>query len=291
MTSRLLFLIDGLHMIKDQKKEWKQFARVNHLDNLETLKALFYSHSFGRHYHEGYAIGLILEGSETYQCNKKVNVAPKGSVVVVNPGEVHNGHASDVEQGWGYFMIYPHLSLVKKALEHLGLDRSNLPIFEESVFIDPLFSAHLTGFMNAFETGDSKLALETHFLELLKILIQEHASFKIPGRTIKKDDARVNTVLEMIHSDFDQNLSLEDLAGQVNLSPYALLRLFKKQTGVSPYLLQTGLRIETAKSKLKSGNAFADIAASCGFADQSHMIKQFKKWIGVTPGEYRLSII
>ncbi len=270
-------------------KEWKQFARVNHLDNLEALKALFFKHSFGRHFHEGYAIGLILEGSETYLCNKEVNVAPKGSVVVVNPGDVHNGHASDSEEGWGYFMIYPHLSLIKKALDQMGLNKERLPVFSESVFYDAQFSQQLIKFMLSLETQDSKLALETHFLKLLQQLIQRHANFELPESKPAKDPGKVNRIIEMIHAGYDQNLSLEKLASQVNLSSYSLLRLFKKQTGISPYLLQTGLRIKKAKHCLKSGSSFADTAVTCGFSDQSHMTKQFKKWIGVTPGEYSSS--
>lgn len=272
------------------KKEWKLFIRVNRLDNLEVLKALFYQHSFGRHYHEGYAIGIILEGSETYLCNKKLNVAPRGSIVVVNPGDVHNGHASDTDQGWGYFMIYPHLSLIQKALIQMDLNKEILPVFSKAVFCDNQFAKQLVRFMLSFETMDSKLALETHFLKMLHILIKKHAQFSIPEPKVYKDSARVKKVTEIIHAGYDQNLSLEGLANQVNINPYALLRLFKKQTGISPYLLQTGLRINKAKSCLKSGVSFADTAISCGFTDQSHMIKQFKRWIGVTPGDYCASL-
>ena len=64
-------------------KEWRQYASGRDLDPLKALKALFFQHAFGRHYHEGIA---ILKGSETYQCNGRINIAPKGSIVVMNPG-------------------------------------------------------------------------------------------------------------------------------------------------------------------------------------------------------------
>lgn len=267
-------------------KEWKQYSSIKNLDNLEVLKALFFQHSFGRHYHEGYAIGIILKGSETYQCNKKINVAPKGSIVVVNPGEVHNGHASNRRDGWGYFMIYPHLSLIEKALEQLEMKKSRLPWFSESVILDDTFGKILCNFMDAFESGDSKLSLESHFLELLRILLQRHANFTPPAGKTYTDSGKVKTVLEKIHMEYHDNLSLESLAADVGVSAYSLLRLFKKQMGTSPYLLQTGLRIKNAKQQLASGISLADAATSCGFTDQSHMTRQFKRWIGVTPGEY-----
>ncbi len=267
-------------------KEFKQYSSVKHLDNLEVLKAVFYQHSFGRHYHEGYAIGIILQGSETYQCNKKTNIAPKGSIVVVNPGEIHNGHASDVNEGWGYFMIYPHLSLIQKALEQLGMKKDNLPWFPESVIFDAGFRKILYHFFIAYESGDSKLSLETHFLELLRVLIKHHAAFHLHSRKPCIDSKKVKKVSDIIHAQYSKSLSLESLATEVDLSAYTLLRLFKNELGISPYLLQTNLRINKAKKLLRSGIPFADAAADCGFSDQSHMTHQFKRWIGVTPGEY-----
>ncbi|MCP4024470.1 MAG: AraC family transcriptional regulator [Desulfobacteraceae bacterium] len=269
-----------------KNKEWKKYSSVHHLDNLETLKALFFKHSFGRHYHEGYALGIILEGSETYKCNKKINIAPKGSIVVVNPGEIHNGHASDDQKGWHYFMIYPHLSLIRKALAQLELPCERLPWFPETVIKDDLFARKLIDFMLAFEYQDSRLAIESHFLELLHGFIQKHGNFTVKNQKILKDTGKVKQVKEHIYDQYCESLSLESLAKEVGLSPYALLRLFKKQTGISPYLYQTGLRIQKAKHHLKAKLPMAETAAQCGFVDQSHMTKQFKKWMGITPGDY-----
>ncbi len=269
-----------------KKKEWKQYTSVRHLDDLEILKALFFNHSFGRHFHEGYALGLILLGSETYQCNKKTNVAPRGSIVVVNPGEVHDGHASDRDKGWGYFMLYPHLSLVEKALDQLGLDNCLLPFFPDTVIHDPEFAGMLNQFMQGFESGDSKLGLESCFLELLHFLISRHADFTPPAQREKTESKKIQAVVDEIHGRYTDPLSLDNLARNVGLNAWALLRLFKKEKGISPYLLQASLRIKAAKTHLKSGMSLAETAALCGFSDQSHMTKQFRRWMGITPGDY-----
>lgn len=267
--------------------EWKNYTTLKRLDNLEVLKALFYRHAYGRHFHEGYALGVILKGSETYACNQKTNVAPRGSVVVVNPGEIHDGQASDTQKGWGYFMIYPRLSLVRKALEQMELDHLGLPVFPDSVILDPAFSRLLVRFMESVETEDSRLTLETRFLELLGLVISRHARFGSPPAitAIPGPDPRISKVLEMIHAHFDTPLTLDDLAREVGLSPWALLRRFKGRTGLTPYLIQTRLRISRAKAELRRGSSPADAAALCGFTDQSHMTRQFRRWMGITPGD------
>lgn len=269
-------------------REWKTYATVRHLDNLEVLKAVFYRHSYGRHYHDGYALGVILKGSETYDCNKTTHVAPKGSVVMVNPGEIHNGHASDARKGWGYFMIYPHLSLVRKALAQLGRDGDGLPVFPASVTRDRELAARLVEFMHSLEAGDPPLAQEAVFLQLLGFMISRHAQFAAPCRAVPCDARKVERVKEIIHSHYADPISLEFLAREVGLSAWSLLRLFKKQTGISPYLLQTRLKITHAKQALLSGHPPADAAALCGFSDQSHMTKQFRRWMGITPGDILL---
>ena len=268
-----------------EPKEWKTYATVRQLDNLEIPKARFYKHVYGRHYHDGYALGIILQGSETYDCNKKNNVAPKGSVVVVNPGDIHTGRALDSTKGWGYFMLYPHISLVRSALAQLELNDNRLPVFPESVILDREFAGELIRFMDVYEAGDTELGLESAFLRLMSLMIARHAEFPaIPGAG-SDDTGKIRRVTEILHAQYAAPISLERLAREVNLSSWALLRLFKKQTGISPYLLQTRLRLTRAKEALRSGRSPADTAVLCGFSDQSHMTKQFKRWMGITPGD------
>ena len=147
------------------------------------------------------------------------------------------------------------------------------------------FARGMVRFMDAFETGDSELKLEAVFLELLNLLITRYAEFP---KTISSNSAqahKVNKVIEMLHHRYAEPLSLADLAGEVGTTAWSLLRWFKRQTGISPYLLQTRLRICHAKKALHNGLSPADTAALCGFSDQSHMTKQFRRWMGITPGD------
>ena len=83
------------------------------------------------------------------------------------------------------------------------------------------------------------------------------------------------------------NVSLEDLAKVANLSPYHLHRVFTREVGMPPHAFQTQVRISRSRVLLNEGKPLHAVAAETGFADQSHFTREFKRYVGLTPGAYR----
>lgn len=84
-------------------------------------------------------------------------------------------------------------------------------------------------------------------------------------------------------------ISLEELAQQVGLSRYAIIRLFKANVGLTPHAFQINLKINQARELLKQGISLAELAVNLGFSDQSHFHKAFKAHTGVTPRQFQLA--
>jgi AraC-like DNA-binding protein len=82
------------------------------------------------------------------------------------------------------------------------------------------------------------------------------------------------------------DVSLEQLAQISGFSPFHLIRVFRNATGLAPYEYLTNLRVERAKQLLVEQRSIAQVAASLGFYDQSHLHRHFKRIVGVTPGAY-----
>jgi AraC-like DNA-binding protein len=118
-------------------------------------------------------------------------------------------------------------------------------------------------------------------------LIARHASNRPTYRKFSGDQRAIQLIKDFIHDAFDQHISLKQLSSLAGLSPYYLTRLFKKATGLPPHAYLTQTRLKHAKAMLRQGIPLADTAIRTGFVDQSHFNRQFKKWTGVTPGEYR----
>lgn len=101
-------------------------------------------------------------------------------------------------------------------------------------------------------------------------------------------DAAVTTVKKYIQSHLNENMTRESLAAMVYLTPDYLSHLFKRETGFSltNYIIYE--RIEEAKRLLAGTNQnISDIATRCGFQNISYFSKQFKRFTGVTPREFR----
>ena len=71
------------------------------------------------------------------------------------------------------------------------------------------------------------------------------------------------------------------------MSPFALLRAFRSQTGLPPHAYVNQQRVRLARSLLDSGVPPAEVAAQTGFADQAHLTRHFKRVVGVPPGAYQ----
>ncbi len=95
-------------------------------------------------------------------------------------------------------------------------------------------------------------------------------------------------VLDYITVNYGNNILLEDMAAIADLSTSHFSRLFKQTIGQSPYQFLMTYRIEQAKKMLDTPNALMiDVAMNCGFSDQAHFSRVFKKIEGVTPKKYR----
>ena len=104
---------------------------------------------------------------------------------------------------------------------------------------------------------------------------------------VKHSDV-VYKVMEYVKKNFSKKISLEDVARHVYLSRSYLSSIFKEETGQSLFSYINQVRVEKSKLYLLDNNvSLVDVAALCGFEDQSYFTKVFKKETGLSPKKYR----
>ena len=101
----------------------------------------------------------------------------------------------------------------------------------------------------------------------------------------------VSRIREKIEANLDADLSLESLADESGYSRAHFLRAFQAATGVTPHQYVLDVRLRRAQERLKQANSnIIDVAMSCGFSSQSHMTSVFRRYLEMTPGEYRRNV-
>jgi AraC family transcriptional regulator len=102
------------------------------------------------------------------------------------------------------------------------------------------------------------------------------------------DARRLKRAVDFLDQRFAEDVSLDQLAGEVAMSKFHLVRLFKGSTGLSPYQYLLKRRLERGKQLLQTGELpIAHVAQAVGFGDQSAFATHFKKHFGLTPREAR----
>lgn len=95
-------------------------------------------------------------------------------------------------------------------------------------------------------------------------------------------------VLEQISAEFDQPLTIAQLAATAGRTPQAFLREFTRMVGMTPHAFIVETRLQAARVLIEREAApLSLIAAECGFTHQSHMGVAFRKVLGQSPGAYR----
>lgn len=101
-------------------------------------------------------------------------------------------------------------------------------------------------------------------------------------------ERQVLQVLDYIHDHLDQDIKLADLAELIGMSQFHFSYQFKQAIGTSPYQYLLQQRVERAKHLLEqTKRSIMDIALECGFSSHSHLSKQFRQLVGITPKAYR----
>jgi AraC family transcriptional regulator len=131
-----------------------------------------------------------------------------------------------------------------------------------------------------------KTQLCIHVLrQYAKIIFRDYNSY---GRL---SPAQRRLVVQYIEENLDQNISLQDLAGLVQLSVFAFTRKFRADFQSAPHAYVMTQRLKRAQQQLARKDVpLKVVAANCGFSDQSHMNRVFRRLLNVTPVEFRQSV-
>jgi len=272
------------------QKNKARYSYAQDLGGLELLHARYESQCFSRHVHEGFCIGVIETGAQRFYCSGESHIAAQDSIIFVNSDQVHDGH-KETDYGWSYRAMYPMPDMLSKVSRELKNNyqgsHDRLPWFADAVVNDPVMSTKLRQLFQLLESSDNQLERESLYLSTIIELIFRHGRQRNELLDLGKEPISIQRVRDYIDAHVEQNISIQTLADLVELSPFYLTRLFHKTVGLPPHTYQIQRRLYKAKRLIILGVKLSDVAADCGFTDQSHLTRHFKKSFVVAPGAFQ----
>jgi AraC-like DNA-binding protein len=139
-------------------------------------------------------------------------------------------------------------------------------------------------FWSGVQAGDGPLEQEGLLAAFLEAASDN--TIIVAGAQITPPIARAKKLLEDRIAD---DVRLEQLEQEIGLSRFYLVRRIRAEVGMPPHASQLAIRLDRARVMVASGVALSEVASRCGFTDQSHLTRHFRRATGVAPGAYARS--
>lgn len=241
-------------------------------------------HSFPRHTHQQFGIGVIEAGAQRSASGRGMVEAGPGDIITVNPGEVHDGTPiGDVGRSWK--MLYVEPSVVAEAMPDLNEGGAGTFEFSQPAMSDRAVARIFEALFGEITSSSNDLAA-LRSDELLLLLMER---LKSARRRPPAPDT-IGPALSFIDDAPARPISLADLARESGLSRFQLVRAFARATGLTPHAYLMQRRIDLARRLIADRTPLAEAAAASGFADQAHMTRLFVRNYGVSPGAYAAAV-
>lgn len=270
--------MDGIAV---SQHEQARFLRPAGLPGVEALHATFVEHRYPPHVHEEWVIACVASGVVRFGLEGRSHLAPERSVFLIPPHAVHTGQSA-AQAGYTYRVLYLEPEpMAERYHSDLGGRRRYPFVLRHPGLTQALAQMHRTLRL-------PRASLEQG--EALAVVLSNLQALTHPGggplERAHGGHRAVASARAYIHDRWQDDFTLDQLAAVAGLSPYHLARRFRDELGMPPSTYRRALRIQAAKRLLRTGVPPALTAAQCGFYDQPHLNRHFKRIIGVTPSQY-----
>ncbi len=254
---------------------------------IETIRAHFEGHAYDPHWHDSYLVGFTEQGLQRFHCGRQRYDSVPGKVILIEPGEVHDGEAP-TEDGFTYSMLYLDPLWMEREMRGLFADAPEdcVPGMSMTVTQSPELIFAIASTFQTLHQQELRIVRQTA-LDYLLSNLSAHTQWR---RRTEADPRMPQVALrarDYLHAHAHEDLGLNELAAVTGVDRFRLNRAFKAAFGMAPHAYLVQLRLAQARRQLAAGQAPAEVAASLGFADQSHLGRWFKRAYGVPPAHYQ----
>jgi AraC family transcriptional regulator len=222
----------------------------------------------------GYLIAYIHSGKMRIKYNNRQYIAKENDVIFLN---LFNAHSYGADENLHFEYFHFDGNATTKYFDLL---------YNKNGCIFPILGGNVTSkYVRQIFQMSKERNLNEHYVSMAIHRIM----YELMESTSEKTSDQLNRdAISYIENHFNEDIPLEKIANELNISVCYLVRMFKKHTGSSPHQYLLDYRIHHAKDLLKnSNNSIEDIAFSSGFNSSAHFVTTFKKRTNLTPKQFR----
>lgn len=247
----------------------KNIIKFYHNANVEIVHGRSI-HNFPRHSHIAFCIGLVEKGELKLDIEGKEYFLKKNDVYIIPPHTEHKiSSVNQTEYGYKVLCLRNYIPYKNN---NFTLDKYVYQGDKAAFEISKLFIN-----VNAADYIQLEQDIKQFFTENIKIEFKSNCS---------KD---VTSAIDYIKDNLEEPFNLEKISVFSHLSKYHFVRLFKKHMGVAPYQFYMQEKVKKVKQELLKNETPVDLAYNLNFSDQSHLNNIFKRYVGITPLQYKAS--
>jgi AraC-like DNA-binding protein len=254
------------------------------------MSAHFDDHVYHRHSHETYSFGLTESGVQAFRCRGTDHASLPGTVLLFNPDDPHDGH-SGRNAGFTYRIIHVQPETVASIIGDATGRRPVMPLFTEPLVADPVIRMAVRRAHEQLLKGETALACDEAIASLVLAAVGRATRAAPASAAVSRSRDVAAQVREILEADPVGELRAADLASLAGRSRFAVHRAFQATYNMAPSDYQRQVQLRKARMRLAAGEPIADVAVEAGFADQSHLTRWFRRYFGITPGEYRSAAV
>ncbi|MEF2070124.1 AraC family transcriptional regulator [Consotaella aegiceratis] len=250
---------------------------------IEAISACFFGHAYDLHHHEEWLVGVTERGVQDFFCRGERRQSTRGRVILIEPGEMHDGQAV-TGGGFAYSMLY----LPQSWLDARLAGPAQAVGFRSTLADDRRLGAAIAWACRLVDKTGPRLMIDAA-LDAVVLHLRTHLGLPLQDDGAKDAGSWVaRRARDRLHDCLRQDVGLDALAEAAGASDrFQLARAFRTAYGTSPHAYLVQLRLAEARRLLKENVAPADAAFAAGFADQSHLGRWFRRAYGMTPAAYR----
>lgn len=283
--------MNSLSQVQATSHKEVEFWRDLRMPYVETRRACHSRICYQAHSHATFSIGAVDQGLSQFSSHFAAPCLIQAGDLVSIPAQVEHSCNPLPNQAWSYQMMHLDAAWLAQLMAETALDLQHpqLPQLQPIVVRDPRSYAVFCQLnQNLFNPLLSIIEKEQCLIDgLSQLLLPAFDWHKVIYRDSQQQ--LIKALLNLLASAdrVEPLLSLSQLAEDLSISRFAVIRLFKQTFGLTPHAYQLNQRIQQARQLMDHGQPIVDLAQQLGFCDQSHFHRVFKAHLGVTPKQYQ----